>query len=116
LGQGRVIVATNALGLGVQVPDIRVVIHVGRIWVLKDYAQESGRVDLDGERSEAIVVRGVGVGGDNYSHKKDITEVDIKDFIEGYICRRWILDQVMDAPLRGSGQSVKMERKHVIFA
>jgi len=38
LSQGRVVVATNALGLGVDIPDIRVVIHIGKIYTLKDYA------------------------------------------------------------------------------
>jgi superfamily II DNA helicase RecQ len=98
LGQGRVIVATNALGLGVDVPDIRVVIHVGKVWALKDYAQESGRAGRDGEKSEAIIVRGVGVGGENYEDKKDAGQVDIAEFIQGSVCRRVILDQVMDAP------------------
>ena len=97
-GQGRVIVATNALGLGVDVPDIRVVIHVGKIWALKDYAQESGRAGRDGKRSEAIIIRGIGEGGDDYSQSTKIGQVDIIEFIDGKICRRVILDQVMDAP------------------
>src|SRR5271167_1454506 len=42
-GKHRVISATNALGLGVDLPDIRVVIHAGQPRKLRDYAQESGR-------------------------------------------------------------------------
>ncbi len=58
LGEGRVIVATNALGLGIDVPDIRVVVHIGfiRNLKLKNYSQESGRAGRDGGRSEAIII------------------------------------------------------------
>ena len=55
-GTKRVICATNALGLGIDLPDIRVVIHVGRPRQLRDYAQESGRAGRDREGSEAIIV------------------------------------------------------------
>jgi len=37
-GSSRVIAATNALGLGVDLPDIRVVIHVGELPKLRDYS------------------------------------------------------------------------------
>ena len=96
LGQGRVIVATNALGLGVDVPDIRVVIHVGKVYALKDYAQESGRAGRDGQKSEAIIIRGVKAGDDE--QQPDPGHIDIQEFVQGSICRRVILDQVMDAP------------------
>ncbi|OBT94379.1 hypothetical protein VE01_07737 [Pseudogymnoascus verrucosus] len=52
----QVIVATNALGLGIDVPDIRVVIHVEVVWRLKDYGQESGQAGRDGQSSEAIII------------------------------------------------------------
>jgi superfamily II DNA helicase RecQ len=39
-GEGRVIVATNALGLGIDIPDIRVVIHVDMPTTMEDYAQQ----------------------------------------------------------------------------
>lgn len=52
------IVATNALGLGIDVPDIRVVVYVRfiRHLKLKNYSQESGRAGRDSGRSEAIIM------------------------------------------------------------
>ncbi|KAI3565758.1 P-loop containing nucleoside triphosphate hydrolase protein, partial [Fusarium oxysporum f. sp. albedinis] len=54
---GRVIVATNALGLGIDVPDIRAVVHVEMPYRMADYAQQSGRAGRDGQQCEAIVIR-----------------------------------------------------------
>jgi superfamily II DNA helicase RecQ len=53
-----VICATNALGLGVDIPDIRVVIYAGQPQKLRDYAQESGQARRDKESSKAIIVCG----------------------------------------------------------
>jgi superfamily II DNA helicase RecQ len=99
LGEGRVIIATNALGLGIDVPNIRVVVHVGSIrhLKLKNYGQESGRAGRDGGRSEAIIMLPVQDG-------KRIEGVipneqgwtDIQEFVQGDVCRRVILDEVMD--------------------
>ena len=57
-GKHQVICATNALGLGVDIPDIRVVIHAKQPRKLRDYAQESGRAGRDRESSKAIIVYG----------------------------------------------------------
>jgi superfamily II DNA helicase RecQ len=53
---GRVVVATNAFGLGIDRPDVRVVIHVGQIHQMRNYGQESGRAGRDGKPSEAIIM------------------------------------------------------------
>ena len=58
-GIHRVITATNALGLGVDLPSVRAVVHVGVPVKLRDYTQESGRAGRDGKRSEAIIMRGL---------------------------------------------------------
>jgi superfamily II DNA helicase RecQ len=57
---GRVVVASNAFGLGIDQPDVRVVIHVGPIYRMRDYGQESGRGGRDGQRSEAVILVGAG--------------------------------------------------------
>jgi superfamily II DNA helicase RecQ len=57
-GRHWVICATNALGLGVDILDIRVVIHAGQPLKLRDYAQESGQAGRDRESSKAIIVCG----------------------------------------------------------
>ena len=93
----RVIVATNALGLGIDVPDIRVVVHVGTVWRLKDYSQESGRAGRDGQRSEAIIIMPTRDGNPTeVAPKNEKGWVDIQEFVAGKVCRRVILDQVMD--------------------
>lgn len=58
-GRHAVFTASNALGLGVDAPIIRVVIHIGIVWRLRDYAQESGRAGRDGKSSEAIILQAV---------------------------------------------------------
>lgn len=55
-GESGWIVATNALGLGVDVPDVRLVVHAGMPRDLRNFVQESGRGGRDGERSESAVV------------------------------------------------------------
>ena len=59
-GDGRLIVATNAFGLGADASDVRVVIHVGDIYQMRSYSQESGSGGRDGKRSKAIVVMPAG--------------------------------------------------------
>ena len=57
---GRVIVASNAFGLGIDKPDVRAVIHTGPIYQVRGYGQESGWAGRDGQPSEAIIVVGAG--------------------------------------------------------
>ncbi|KAK4934260.1 hypothetical protein LTR10_024413 [Elasticomyces elasticus] len=47
-GEQPVFTATNALGLGIDRPSIRAVIHVGVPRQIRSFAQESGRVGRDG--------------------------------------------------------------------
>jgi superfamily II DNA helicase RecQ len=42
-GEIDMVIATNALGLSVDTPKIRYVMHIGRLRTLRDYVQESGR-------------------------------------------------------------------------
>ncbi|KAI1285122.1 hypothetical protein F5Y03DRAFT_402212, partial [Xylaria venustula] len=50
-----VMVATNALGAGIDIPDIRATIHAVAPRRMRDYAQESGRGGRDGKPSTSVV-------------------------------------------------------------
>jgi superfamily II DNA helicase RecQ len=58
-----VIAATNALGMGVDILDIRVIFHIGTPRILLDYTQESGRAGRDSQASKAIIIQSHGMEG-----------------------------------------------------
>ncbi|KAK6591640.1 hypothetical protein H4I95_12110 [Botrytis cinerea] len=112
---GRVVVATNAFGLGIDRPDVRVVVHIGPIYQMRNYSQESGRAGRDGKRSDAIILMPVGRQealqkaheqaqrrpakfhiSMTVKEKQRIEQQKVERFVSGAACRRVYLDGEMD--------------------
>ena len=111
-GREQVFTATNALGLGVDAPQIRTVIHVGIRESMRQYAQESGRAGRDGGASEAIILRKCWVKPDGRRTFEQgwRTEKGMKGFLAGTQCRRIAIDEEMDGRTDRSGCETDEER------
>jgi ATP-dependent DNA helicase RecQ len=61
----RVIVSTNAFGMGIDKPDVRIVIHMDLTGNLEAYYQEAGRAGRDEKKAYAVIL----------CHQKDIEDL-----------------------------------------
>ena len=64
----RVMVSTNAFGMGIDKPDVRSVIHMDLPPNLESYYQEAGRAGRDEKKAFAVIIY----------HQKDIEDLRIK--------------------------------------
>ena len=55
-GKYNVMVATSAFGLGVDIPNIRLLIHAGLPLGLSDYTQQIGRGGRNGKKTHCILL------------------------------------------------------------
>lgn len=94
---GGFIVATSALGTGVDFPGIVFILHVGMPWSMIDYAQESGRGGRAGETVDSVII--VEEGEVEYKLDKNNGSIDVHAiglFIFSEGCRRGVMSEYLD--------------------
>lgn len=79
-GECRIIVATNAFGMGIDKPDVGCVVHLDLPNSIEEYYQEAGRAGRDGKKAYAVILY---TKTDSSKLKKRISdEYPERDFIE----------------------------------
>ena len=84
----RAIVATNAFGMGIDKPNVRLVVHHAMPGTLEAYYQEAGRAGRDGLQSECVLLHAF---PDRFTHEF---------FIKGAYPERTLVEQVYEAMRR----------------
>jgi superfamily II DNA or RNA helicase len=102
--RARVICATSALGAGIDLPDIRLVVQVGRPSSALVLAQAFGRAGRDGHAAEALCVVGAGELARGWNRDAGtcaaVDKAAVDGFLAGDACRRRVLHEHSDG---GSG-------------
>ena len=101
-GKKRIIIATSALSMGVNFPDVRYVVHWGPACNLLDYHQQAGRAGRDGNTSDIVVI----YHGQQLSH----CEEDVKSFVRSDDC----LHEASYRPFDGNVRPLNPQFVHVV--
>jgi hypothetical protein len=97
LEKGGFIVATGALGVGLDYLAIVFVLHMGMPYGMINYAQESGRAGRGGEAADSVVlVEERGAGQDRIIGPLPLDDSAMADFVESRGCRRAVMSGYLD--------------------
>jgi superfamily II DNA helicase RecQ len=102
-GETPYIVATAALGTGIDVPGITHVIHLEAPYSIIDYAQEAGRAGRAGERVTAEIVvedRDWPLEDPSSDNCLELKRREVNSLIRTQGCRRRLLGQCLDGDVR----------------
>jgi superfamily II DNA helicase RecQ len=113
-GSGGWIVATGALGTGIDIPGVVYIIHLGRPYGLTSFMQQAGRGGRAGEISDSIVIlpssSGSGSGQFPAPRQELVNaysveaqdEAALTEYLESRSCRRAVLARHLDGDLEGA--------------
>ncbi len=79
-GSVRVVIATSALSMGVNFPDVKYVVHYGPARSLVDHIQEAGRAGRNGEKAHDITIY--------FGQQLGECEKGVKEFVKTEGCQR----------------------------